>query len=88
METDDEIPHDQLKRLLGVLESETVPMAGHQDPNAIKDCWLMAYELIEEMTNHCSRLAAATCPHAYGDEWGNQRCSEIDRLKKVINENS
>lgn len=77
-----EPPHEQLKRLLETIERETVPMIGHQDPNAIKDCWSMAYDLIEEMLNECSHLAANTCPYSYGDEGGHQRCSEIDKLKK------
>lgn len=50
MKTTD-MPHDQLKRLLEVLESETVPMPGHQDPGAISDCWRLAHDLIEEMLN-------------------------------------
>lgn len=84
MKTPGEPPHEQLKRLLETVERETVPMQGHQDPGAIKDCWRFAYDIIEEMLNECSHLAANTCPHSYGDEYGHQRCSEIDRLNKKL----
>lgn len=38
-----------IKVLLQTIERETRPIDGHQDPNALNDCWRSVYGIIEEM---------------------------------------
>lgn len=83
MKPEESIPHEQLQKLLTTIENETSPVSSHSDPKAINDCWRLAHDLIEEMINHCSHLAAGQCLYSLrlGDG-GHAYCSEVQRLRE------
>jgi hypothetical protein len=53
-----------------------IPLAAHDIRKAERER--------EEALRDASAMAASQCQHAYGDEYGNQRCSEIDNLRASL----
>ena len=61
-------------KLLQTIKSETRPIEGHTDPNAIQDCWGEVFELLEsEPEQEAEQRIIAI------------RTAEVKRLRRKIN---
>ncbi len=45
----------ELQGLIRTLRSETVPVVGHSDPNAINDCWNTLIEITDALALEVNR---------------------------------